>query len=153
MSNDSIPADATRLALRARGSGSWDHAASPEIVDVVKRTPAQITIRCNNGSTKKFWIKDGSEVGGRSTVEVVTPAIMDTIQRTRYRGSIQSLCYKIEEAVHKGIAHNSDVERLPLDQIQLLHRVLKEQLAQLGDWTRTAAKAAGKDPGPDPERD
>lgn len=148
MSRDSIPADATRLAYTARGSGRWDHAASPEVVDVVKRTPQQITIRTSNGSLKKFWAKDGSEIGGRSSVEVVTSAIMDSIQRTRYRGAIQSTCYKIEEAA-RSLAHNADLQKVKLSDLQVIQRAAKELLAQIGDWERTAAKAAGKDVGKD----
>ncbi len=153
MGNQAIPNDATRLALRPRGSGRWDYAGSYEIVDVVKRTPQQLTVKCGNGSLKKFWIKDGSEVGGRSEVEPVTPRIMDIIQRTRYRGAVQSLCYRIEGLVHNKLAHNTDLEKLPLADLQKLHDILKEQAAILGDWVARAAKAAGKDPAPEAEDD
>lgn len=153
MGNQAIPNDATRLAFRPRGSGRWDHAGSYEIVDVVKRTPQQLTVKCGNGSLKKFWIKDGSEVGGRSEVEPVTPRITDIIQRSRYRGAVQSLCYRIEDIVHNKIAHNADFERLPLSDLHKLHDILKEQSGILGDWVARAAKAAGKTPAPEDESD
>jgi hypothetical protein len=143
---NAIPQDAKRLAYRARGSGRWDHAGPYELVDVVKRTPAQVIIDAGGGKQKKFWIKDGSEVGGRSTVEVITAQITDAIQRTRYRGGIQSLCYKIEETVQQKIRHNADFERLPLPKLQMFHRILMEQLAVLNDWVGSASAAAGRTP-------
>ncbi len=143
MSRAPIPADAQRLAYRYRGAGRYDMAQAYELVDVVKRTPAQVTVKVQNGSMRKFWIKDGTEVGGRCTVEVVTPAIMDSIQRTRYRGAIQSTLYKMEQEAHK-LAHNADLERVSLADLQVILKMAKENLAQIGDWARTAAKAAGK---------
>ena len=148
MSGEPIPAEAKRLAMTTRAD-RYSFGGVPELVDVVKRTPAQITVKTASNSTRKFWAKDGSEVGGRSSVEVVTPEITDRIQRHRYRSAVQSVCYKIEEAVRQQIAHNKDLEKLPLDKLQFLLKQLQEQHALLGDWTKMIARlATAKDPGP-----